>query len=186
RITRQGDDSRRPVSKRSARPALLLTLVGGFFLHCSERLGGTGQLGERAPGFSLVDLDGHRVRLEDFTERGPVLLNFWATWCAPCKAEIPLLNEVHTKFSGRLTIVGISVEEARETVVAFRKKHELRYPVLLDPEAEVAKRYDLIGFPTNLVLDGRAKILFRQTRALDESAFDLLTDLLRRAGSGSK
>src|SRR5262245_56016771 len=101
---------------------------------------GSVSVGEKAPVFSLANLRGDRVSLRDF-RRGATLVNFWASWCDPCKKEMPLLNELHQSLSSSgVTIVGVSVEEPQSAVDAFVRKHGIAYPVLLDSDGSVSRR----------------------------------------------
>ena len=138
---------------------------------CSRGPAKTPEVGQQAPDFTLRGLSGARSGLRDLQKNGPVVLNFWASWCAPCKAEVPLLNEVHRKFQGKgLTVVGIDVEERSDTVLAFYRKRRIEYPVLLDSDGSVAKRYGLLSYPMTVVVDQQGTILFRELKMLDEQS----------------
>ena len=94
--------------------------------------------GKVAPAFSLVDLDGKKVSLADFKGK-PVLVNFWATWCGPCKIEMPWFEEFHKKYAD-LVILGVAADEApKATIASTAKKLGVDYPVLLvDDKVEAA------------------------------------------------
>jgi peroxiredoxin len=86
-----------------------------------------------------------------------------------------LLNEVHRKFQGKgLTVVGIDVEERSDTVLAFYRKRRIEYPVLLDSDGSVAKRYGLLSYPMTVVVDQQGTILFRELKMLDEQSVSRL------------
>jgi peroxiredoxin len=132
-----------------------------------------GKLGDIAPGvtapaFRLHSPQGDAVALDDLTRQGPVLLNFWATWCEPCKQEVPALNEVYRKYKPLgVTLVAISVEDPPAAVAAFARRHKVEYPMLLDADGTVARRYGLIGVPMNVVVNRRGVVSIRKFGALD-------------------
>src|SRR5260370_11497141 len=144
------------------------------------------EVGEEAPEFTLKSLSGTRSGIRELQQNGVVLVNFWASWCAPCKAEVPLLNEIHRKFLNKgLTVVGIDVEERDDTVSAFYRKHQMEYPVLLDSDGAVAKRYGLLSYPMTVVIDRRGKILFSDLKMLYGEALKNLEPLTTESGSGN-
>ncbi len=109
-------------------------------------------LGSTAPDFSLESLDGSTVRLADL--RGhPVLVNFWASWCPPCKEEMPGFEKVWQKVRGDGTIfLGISREDA-STIRDFVTKGGYDWTFLLDPEDKAYRKYEVTGFPESYFVD---------------------------------
>lgn len=115
--------------------------------------------GDPAPAFTLEDLEGNPVHLADST--GQVrLLDFWATWCAPCREEIPMLNELHEKFSDQgLLILAISdIDEDAAVVGPFVEEHGVVYGNLLGSE-EVMSTYKVLGLPTAYLIDREGRIV---------------------------
>ncbi len=108
-----------------------------------------------APDFTLTAIDGVTVRLSDL--RGKVvLLNFWATWCPPCEAELPDLNALHRDYAEAqgFTVVGIDMEEAPADVSAFAEARGLIYPLLLDTDGVVTNdRFGVRSLPTSMIID---------------------------------
>ncbi len=113
-----------------------------------------------APDFRLPTPDGASLRLSDL--RGQVvLLNFWATWCAPCKAEMPALNALQHEYgaSQRFVVVGVNVGESREAVVAFAQQMGIRFPLVLDAESQVATGlYQARTLPATFIVDREGQI----------------------------
>jgi cytochrome c biogenesis protein CcmG/thiol:disulfide interchange protein DsbE len=110
------------------------------------------QVGFAAPDFTLQTLDGRSVRLADLRGR-PVILNFWATWCPPCRQEIPNLMAAAAKWGDRVAIVGIDDSEDHDTVAGFVFQESMTYTVLLDPSHVVVDGYRVNGLPTSFFVD---------------------------------
>jgi DsbE subfamily thiol:disulfide oxidoreductase len=114
----------------------------------------TPRVGEPAPSFSLVSTDGSPTSLSDLRGQ-PVLVNFWASWCPPCRGEMPDLERVASEYRDRgLVVVGVDLEEDRDPVVRYAQTlgiHSLT--LLLDPGGTVATRYNVTGLPTSYFVD---------------------------------
>ena len=109
--------------------------------------------------FTLADLSGKDVRLEDF--RGNVvLLNFFATWCGPCREEMPALQELYQNYRRKdLVVVAVSGDvQGKEVVEPFVQQYDLTFPVILDPKNTVSKQYRVRGIPTVYLLDRQGRI----------------------------
>jgi peroxiredoxin len=105
-----------------------------------------------APDFGLEDLAGRTVRLSQLRGK-PVLLNFWATWCPPCRAEIPALQAAHEHYGDAAVILGIDIRETAAQVLEFAPRYGLTYPILLDQDGKVSESlYGVQGVPTSLVI----------------------------------
>ena len=119
-----------------------------------------------APDFSRLDLDRREIRLGAY--RGKVvLLNFWATWCSPCLAEIPRFAEWQRKFAGRLQVVGVSMDDEEPPVRAAYKKYGLNYPVVMGDEKLGELYGGVLGLPMTFLIDGSGRIRFRHEGATD-------------------
>jgi len=128
--------------------------------------------GKRAPDFSLESLDGDKVSLSD--HRGDVvLINFWATWCAPCRAEIPAIEAVHqARQKDGFVVLGVNYQEAREVVEPFARRLAMTYPVLLDERGRVMDTYRAIGLPMSILVDREGIIRVRHTGVLTEEQLE--------------
>ena len=133
---------------------LFLVLALGLMISgCSSPSGSGIQVGNQAPDFTLSDLDGNNVSLSDFRGQG-VLLNFWASWCGPCRAEMPYLQQIHEEWSYLgVVLLTVNLEESSATARDFAISNKLSFPVLLDTQAEVAREYGVSGIPTTLFID---------------------------------
>ena len=145
--------------KRSAVLILLALLV--LVIGCS----GPGEAvpqginqGSRARDFAFESLDGSKVSLSDY-EGNVVLVNLWATWCSPCRAEIPDLEAAYQKYQYEgFVILGVNVEEPRETVAPFVQEFGMSYPILLDKSGELMKIYRAQGLPMSFIVDAEGVI----------------------------
>ena len=117
-----------------------------------------GQEGRPAPDFELIAADGKTVRLSDFRGK-KVALNFWATWCPPCRVEIPILNSFYEELPGDVPFALLAVTaESREVVHGFLAENPIKYPVLLDPNGAVTEGYRIMAYPTFVYVDEEGNI----------------------------
>ncbi len=126
-----------------------------------------------APNFSLKDGSGKTVELTKLRGKA-VVVNFWATWCPPCKAEIPGFVSVYKKFKDKgLEIVGVSLDEKGWGVInPFLKKHEIPYPVVLG-DMDIAKAYGGIrSIPTTFFVDRKGKIADQHVGYMSQDDFE--------------
>jgi len=106
-----------------------------------------------APDFKLSALAGQPISLQAFRGR-VVLLNFWATWCTPCRTEMPMLARWYRQMGGqRFVVLGVDQQEGRGDIQAFVRRLHIPYPIALDESGAVSARYDVVGLPTSFVLD---------------------------------
>lgn len=114
-----------------------------------------------APDFSLPDKSGSSVSLDDFDGQ-VVLLNFWASWCGPCREEMPLLVELHQRYEALgFTMLGINVEEDSSAADNFLRTVPVSFPILYDRQNSVSKLYDVIAMPSTVLIgrDGRVRYI---------------------------
>jgi peroxiredoxin len=112
------------------------------------------QPGFKVPSFTLPDINGKEVSLSD--QRGKVvLLNVWATWCPPCRREMPSMQRLYEKFKGKnFEILAVSIDsEGREAVEPFMRKMNLTFPALLDPGETIRSLYGITGVPESFIID---------------------------------
>lgn len=127
--------------------------------------------GNMAPDFELIDLEGNPIKLSDFKGK-PVLLNFWASWCGPCKAEMPHMEKLYrNKKEDSFEILAVNAttsEKNRDNVEKFIEEYELTFPIPLDEKGSVSHQYDIIGYPTSFFLDSDGVIRSKVLGPLDE------------------
>jgi len=134
--------------------------------------------GELAPDFELVDSDGAIHRLADY--RGKVLIvNFWATWCPPCRAEMPSMERAWAEVKNEgIAMLAINVGEDEDTVFQFTASYPVTFPMLLDLDSSVVQAWPVKGLPTTFVVDPEGRLAYRAIggREWDDPA---LLDLVR-------
>ncbi len=117
-----------------------------------------GGVGEQASGFSLPALSGGEIGLEAYQGK-VVLLNFWASWCSPCKEELPELEQLHLHFHDHgFEVVGINIDKKQKNALKIVERFGLSFPVLLDPNAEVIQRYPGRAMPISYLIDQEGAI----------------------------
>ena len=116
--------------------------------------------GENAPNFTLKNLDGKEISLNQFRGKH-VLINFWATWCGPCKIEMPSLEALYERFKDRnFVLLAISNDMFGANIVKpFVKAHNINFPVLLDQRLKVSNAFGVVSLPTTFMIDPQGKII---------------------------
>jgi cytochrome c biogenesis protein CcmG, thiol:disulfide interchange protein DsbE len=131
------------LANRSPRLALVFLLLAACAAPASARLGSS------APEFALQRVDGATVRLADYKGQ-PVFVNFWATWCVPCREEMPLMQQVYEQYhDDGLVILAVDMEEDAATVQRWIEQGGFTFTFLLDTDGEVLKRYNVTAAPTS-------------------------------------
>jgi peroxiredoxin len=168
---RRGDAMRRwrvRPSRAGVVPTLVLGLAAamaapaGAVTHYAQRLGLQPPKEEvEAPDFTLKDLTGRKVRLTDF--RGKVVfLNFFATWCVPCRAEMPAMERLHRNFRDKgLVVLAVDIQESARTVRPFMRDLKLSFPALLDEDGSVAYMYSVRPVPATYLISRDGRIVWR-------------------------
>ncbi len=145
---------------------LVATIAVSFLLQLRDslldRLPGLPEQGPtqnvEVPDFTLETVDGETVTLSDYRGQ-PVVINFWATWCAPCREEMPLLQETYDAHRDEgLVVIGINVRETPEEVKRFLDEVRVEFPVLLDSEAAVVNRYLVTSLPLTFFVDREGRL----------------------------
>lgn len=135
----------------------------------------------KPPDFTLPTLDGKDVSLSDY--RGKIVfLNFWATWCPPCKRETPSMEQLYQKFKDQdFVMLAVDLKENKETVEKFMTANKLTFPVLLDTKGRVGNAYVVIKIPTTYLIGRKGEVLGKIEGGRDwanEDSFNLFNELL--------
>lgn len=148
----------------------LLPLVLACRIESTPGVGGEAD-GARAPEFTLPDLLGNKISLADHRGR-PVIIDFWATWCAPCVQQIPVLNAFQAAHYGEVAVLGIAVDSRGiEAVAPFATEHGIQYPVLLGDES-LAQDYGAFGFPSLYVIAPDGSIAANHVGVISEEELE--------------
>jgi cytochrome c biogenesis protein CcmG/thiol:disulfide interchange protein DsbE len=149
--------------------------------HLFEAMGMAKVPTKAAPEFTLPNSDGQQVSLRQY--RGKVVfLNFWATWCIPCREEMPAIERLHQTYQD-LAVISIDLKESAEQVKAFFQKHGLSFPALLDQSGAVFRDYLVAGMPTTYLIGRDGNLLARGVGGRDwtrAEATQLIKELLKR------
>jgi peroxiredoxin len=111
-----------------------------------------------APGFSLVNLDGQKIQLSDFLGR-PVIVNFWASWCPPCRAEMPAFQDIFTEYEDQgIVFLAVNSQESRANALDFARSNALTFTILLDEDGEVSNLYRVLALPATFFINRNGQI----------------------------
>lgn len=119
---------------------LILATVLGLMLPGSGRADG-------------LDLDRYRGKV--------VVVDFWASWCAPCRRSFPWLNEIQAKYRDRVVVIGVNVDRSQADAAQFLRDVPATFPVIYDPEGKLAARYEVPGMPSSYIFDAQGKLVAR-------------------------
>jgi peroxiredoxin len=135
-----------------------------------------------APDFSLPARDGGAVRLSELKGQ-VVMINFWATWCGPCRQEMPLLEQINAKYEPLgFTLLGVNVEPDSAAATTWLKGVPVTFPILFDTKNAVADQFGVMGMPSSVFVDraGRVRYVHRGYKPGDEAQYaDLIRSLVK-------
>ncbi len=153
----------RPIHRRLLVAVPALVLVGLIAYGTLTRVEPPGAAGTDAPAFELPTLDGSTLSSEDL-EGQPVVLNFFASWCVPCREEAPLLEKLWREHrDDGIRFVGVNVQDNELGAAAFVKEFGISYPVVLDPGDELGSQLDVVGLPQTFFIDDEGRFLATET-----------------------
>ncbi|MUT68798.1 TlpA disulfide reductase family protein [Paenibacillus sp. NEAU-GSW1] len=139
--------------------------------------------GQQAPDFKLSTIEGKESSLSDYSGK-IVIVNFWASWCPPCKAEMPHMEKLHAKYGGRdVAIVSVNMtatEKSGKSVSSFVQKHGLTFPVMMDENGAVMEQYRVRSYPTTFLLDNEGIIRERILGAVD---FAMMEKMIKKTAA---
>ncbi|RAZ79320.1 thiol-disulfide oxidoreductase ResA [Planococcus halotolerans] len=164
-------DKKRSIIKTSLLVGFAAVIIYVLFTNLSDikKSGEALSIGDDAPDFQLINLEGETVKLSDYRGQG-VLLNFWATYCPPCKKEMPYMQNQYELFKEKgVTILAVDVAEPQPVVEKFVGEYGLTFPVLLDLNQETTDLYDVAAIPVSFLIDENGKVVDRLSASLTES-----------------
>ena len=134
----------------------LLVVVPGIFAGSS--FASSGLAGQEAPDFALKSAGGSNLRLSEY--RGDVvMINFWATWCGPCRQEMPLLNDLYTRYNRvGFSLLGVNIDDDSSRALEMAEELGVSFPVLFDERKEVSKLYQVEAMPVTVLVDREGKV----------------------------
>lgn len=135
------------------------------------------KVGVKAPDFELKTLAGDTVKLSDFKGK-KVMLNFWATWCPPCKAEMPAMEEFHKEAGDDVVILAVNIDPHLD-VKAFVDENGITFPIPLDEEDKVNETYQVLSIPTTYFIDTKGNIGNKYVGAMNLDAMKQYTKELK-------
>jgi peroxiredoxin len=119
-----------------------------------------GDVSGPAPDFRLMSRDGQAVSLSDLKGQ-VVMINFWATWCGPCRQEMPLLEQLYSRYESLgFTLLGVNVEENSHDAESFLEDTPVSFPILFDPENGVSQLYNVSAMPSTVIVDRSGNMRF--------------------------
>ncbi|TCN25957.1 redoxin domain-containing protein [Mesobacillus foraminis] len=121
--------------------------------------------GIQAPEFSLKNLQNETIQLSQYKGK-KVLINFWATWCPPCKAEMPVMQDLYERNMDKIEFLAINIDP-ENNVKSYVKKMELTFPILLDKSGTINEQYGIISIPTTFLVDENGNIIKKQIGAMN-------------------
>jgi peroxiredoxin len=135
-----------------------------------------------APAFTLASNGGKAVSLAQYQGQ-VVMINFWASWCGPCRQEMPLLESIYKKYNKLgFTMIGVNVEPDSKAADDWLKATPVSFPILYDKDSKVSKLYDVQGMPSTVIIDrtGKLRVLHRGYKPGDENEYlDSIRALIR-------
>lgn len=155
----------------SARLVLVGTLLMAWTVGIGCGVDARGvEVGDRVPGYSAHDLSGREISFEDYIGQ-VVLVNIWATWCGPCRVEMPPIQAAYSRYRDRgFTVLAVSIDQGpgyEEKVTTFAERYGLEFPILLDPEGRISEVLRTVGVPETFVLGRDGRIAKRLIGATD-------------------
>lgn len=158
---------------------ILLIITISFFLIAGEVQNRTKietsplerpQVGFTAPHFSLNTFDGDPISLEQYVGK-PVFVNFWASWCPPCRAEMPHMVEIYEEYQNEVHFLGVNMghQDIESQALDFIEEYKVPYTNVIDRDGTVARLYQVTAFPTTIVLDKNGVVVYRKVGGMTKA-----------------
>lgn len=138
---------------------LVVAIIGTIYVNVTKEKNSVLAVGDQAPDFQLVDMDGNVQRLSDYKGQG-VFLNFWGTWCKPCAKEMPYIDKQYQVFKDQgVQTIAVNIAESDFKVNSYTKQYGMTFPVVIDRQKNVMERYNIGPLPTTFLVDPDGKII---------------------------
>lgn len=142
----------------------IILLIGVYLL---SRPSKTNDAAPTAPDFSFSLLNGKRINLSDYQGK-PVVINFWASWCPPCRAEAPTLTKIANRYKGQVQFLGVVYQDSEANARAFIKEFGIPYPNGIDVDGKITAAYKVTGVPETFFVDKDGRLQGHWIGAIDE------------------
>lgn len=152
----------------------VVLLIGGWTIGTAVfgKNGKIPQAGDKAPAFSVKGLDGSTLKLSDLKGK-PAIINFWGTFCLPCREEMPALQKAADKYgSSGVKVIGINLGENAVSVQSFLEQYKVKFPIYLDQDETIRKRYGVMYYPSTFFLLPDGTIHTVKVGEMDEAYID--------------
>ena len=152
-------------------PLFILAIAAGIYLLATPSGDSTPAAGGstiEAPDFTFTLLNGKKVSLSDYRGK-PLVLNFWATWCPPCREETPVLVKVSDKYDGDVQFLGVVQNDTKESAKKFAQEYKMNYSSGLDSTGDISNAYKIAGIPTSFFINGDGTVQASYIGAIDEA-----------------
>ncbi|GIN94436.1 thiol-disulfide oxidoreductase ResA [Siminovitchia terrae] len=148
---------------------MLLAIVYTLYANFTKETRGQMAVGDKAPDFNLIDMNGNKHKLSDYKGKG-VFLNFWGTWCKPCEREMPYMNNQYQVYKDQgVEILAVNVGEPEFAINKFVQKHGLDFPILKDTNKDVLNLYKIKPLPTTILIDSEGIMTAIESGELSEA-----------------
>jgi peroxiredoxin len=161
---------------------LLVVAIFGYTVLPLMDPGGRASVGKPAPDFTLgvlaANSEGNRIQLSDYRDQ-VVVLDFWASWCAPCRAQAPIIDRVSRQFESRgVRVIGVNTGDAPQAAIEFMSAAGLSYPSVIDTTGAVARAFGAHQLPTLVLIDKMGQIVSVQARIVSEEELSSMVEEL--------
>lgn len=158
---------------------VIFVALGSAFYTAYQNDDSPVQIGEVAPDFTLANLAGEQVRLSDYKGKG-VFINFWATWCDPCKREMPHMEAQYQVMKEEgIEILAVNITESNVAVNSFKKRLGLSFPILLDRNRSVSNRYGIIPIPSSFFVNKNGIVVSKVEGEMSEQQIEQQLKLIQ-------
>lgn len=149
---------RRHITRAIILAVLAAAVFYALYSNLTKETRGTLQIGDKAPDFVLTDAAGNEYQLSDYKGKG-VFLNFWGTWCEPCKKEMPHMEKMSKEYKDQVEILAVNIGESEFQVNTFAEQYNLTFPIPIDTSKEVQKAYNVNPLPVTFMISPEGEIV---------------------------